>query len=746
MKYKVLVSCVLITKCNLKLKTRNLKLDSCNFSFPSPLQSATQSFFLERKLYLRSLKKSISTKIILTMKKQKLFFSIATFALLISVLSFKYYFPGNQSKPIDPTTFNTSVKPGDDFYEYINSNWVKANPIPSSRAKWGSFYILDDSSQAVIHRIVLNDAANTKAALGSSTQKVGDFFAAGMDSATCDAAGYKPIQKYLDEINAIKTADDLIRCAAHQQMIFNGVMFGEYVDADQMQSSMNVMNLYQGGLSLPSKDFYFNKQTENIRTAYKKYVSSMFELIGSDAKKCETATTSVWDIEVALANFSKDNVELRDPYANYHKMTYAELKSSMPNFNWDLFFSTLGAKDVGNVVVGQPVFFDQLNKMMKSVSIEDWKNYLTFHMVDYAAGELSSSFEKTSFDFHGTTLNGIKQMKPRWRRVLENENGAMGELIGQEYVIVKFTADAKSKALDLIHNLITMLGQRINGLDWMSDITKKKAIEKLNMITVKVGYPDKWKDYSSVNISRTDYFGNLMACTVFEFQRNMAKLNKPVDRSEWGMTPQTVNAYYNPTNNEIVFPAAILQPPFFDANADNAVNYGGIGVVIGHELTHGFDDQGRLYDGSGNLNNWWTPQDSTNYTKKTDLIVKHFGAFCPQDSLCINGNLTLGENIADNGGSTVSYYAFLAENKLHPQAALIDGLTPEQRFFVSFAIIWRGSFTPQAMRQQLMTNPHSPGKWRVLGTLGEMPEFYAAFNIKQGDKMWRAADDRARIW
>ncbi len=678
------------------------------------------------------------------MSTKKITLMALLMSLSISLLSFSF-FGGSPNKPIDPTQFNASIKPGDDFFEYVNSNWIKSNPIPKERSKWGTFYILDDSSQAAIKRICMTDAA-MKSPAGSSAQKVGDFFASGMDSTAREKEGYKSIQPYLDMVDGIKNTDDLIRVVAETHKLNGDAMFNLSVGADPKASGDNIVQLNQSGIGLPSRDFYFSKQLEAVRVEYKKHIGNLLKLIGYKDQDASDAVTATYNLENTLANFSKDNVALRDPYANYNKMTYAQLKSSMPDFNWDLYVKTLGMPSVNNVVVGQPVFFDALNKLVKNTPINDWKHYLRFHIVADAAGYLSKDFEQESFNFNDRVLNGTQVMRPRWRRVLGSENYCLGELLGQEYVKAKFTADAKKKAQDLIKNLMTSLSNRINNLDWMSPATKSKALAKLNAITVKVGYPDKWKDYSTLTISRVSYATNVQNSIKLEFDRTMAKVNKPVDRGEWEMTPQTVNAYYEPSNNEIVFPAAILQPPFFDANADNAVNYGGIGVVIGHELTHGFDDQGRLYDGSGNLNNWWTADDSTKYTQKTNQIVKEYGAYCPLDSVCINGNLTLGENIADNGGILISYYAFEAENKKSPQPALIDGLSPEQRFFVSFAIIWRGSYTDKSLRQQLMTNPHSPGKYRVLGTCSNLPEFYAAFHVKEGDKMWRPDNERARIW
>jgi len=642
--------------------------------------------------------------------------------------------------------FFKSFKPTDDFYEYVNHKWCAANPVPSTESRYGVFNVLSDSAQATLHKVMQTDASKSGAAKGSSEQMVGDFYFAGMDTAGIDKAGFTPIKSTLDSISAIKTVADLTRNVANMQMGLSSPMFDMYVDADQMNSKMDVLYLSQGGLGLPDRDFYFRPDMQDVRAGYSAMISKMFTLIGDDQKTADAKAKLVVGIEEQLAKASRTVVQLRDPYANYNKMTIADLQKATPNIDWNTIFKIEGTPAMTDLVVGQPEFFTTLNGMMKSVPVESWKAYLQFHCISSASNLISSDFDKADFDFYETMLRGTKAQKPRWKRVLGSANFCIGEMLGQEYVKAKFSEDAKKKATDLIHNLITSLGQRIDGLDWMTDSTKAKAHEKLNAIMIKVGYPDKWKDYTGLVIDRTSYYTNVLNAAMFEKKRLIAKIGKPVDRTEWGMTPQTVNAYYNPTNNEIVFPAAILQAPFFDEHADNAVNYGGIGVVIGHELTHGFDDQGRLYDATGNLNPWWTPSDSAKFVAHTDLMVKHYSAYCPLDSICINGNLTLGENIADNGGILISYYAFQTAQKANPQAETIDGLTANQRFFISFATVWRGNFTDQSMKQQLLTNPHSPGKWRVIGTLSNTPEFYEAFGVKKGDGMWTDEDQRSRIW
>ena len=652
----------------------------------------------------------------------------------------------NKYVAIDTSSFDKSIKPTDDFYEYINHKWCEANPVPSTESRYGVFNVLGDSAQATLHHVLETDASKTDAKKGSSEQMVGDFYFSGMDTLSIEKAGFTPIKPVLDSIANIKTTTDLIRTVAFMQTGISSPMFDFYVDADQMNSKTNVLYISQGGLGLPDRDFYFRPDMQDVRAGYIQMISKLFTLIGDDQKSADAKAKQVYGIDESLAKASRNVVALRDPYANYNKVTMADLIKSTPNIDWNLFFKTINTPAFTDLVVGQPEFFTALNGMIKSVNMDSWKAYLQFHAISGASNLISSDFDKTDFDFYETMLRGTKEQKPRWKRVLGSANFCVGELLGQEYVKAKFSEDAKKKATDLIHNLITSLGQRIDGLDWMGDSTKIKAHEKLNAIMIKVGYPDKWKDYTGLEISRNSYATNVMNAVAFEKRRNINKLGKDVDRTEWGMTPQTVNAYYNPTNNEIVFPAAILQAPFFDEHADNAVNYGGIGVVIGHELTHGFDDQGRLYDAVGNLNPWWSASDSAKFVAHTDLMVKHYGSYCPLDSVCINGNLTLGENIADNGGILISYYALQAVQKTNPQPETIDGLTANQRFFVSFGMIWRGNFTDKSMKQQLLTNPHSPGKWRVIGTLSNTPEFYEAFGVKEGDNMWLSEDQRSRIW
>ncbi len=655
--------------------------------------------------------------------------------------------PPVSQKPIDAAALDKSIKPGDDFFDYVNNTWIKNNPIPATESRWGSFNVLIDSNKNVLRRIMEQDA-KANGARGTMTQKVGDFWYSGMDTASIEKSGLAPIQPYLDRINAIQSKDEVVKMSAQMQKIGANTIFGSFVGSDQKNSSMNILTVFQSGLGLPDRDYYFrtDDKSEAIKKAYNDYMVTLFTLSGSNATDANSAAKTIMGIETELARSSMTLVEQRDPYATYNKMTMADLASKNSSINWKLYFEASGTPAMNELVIAQPNYIARVNKMLDSVSITDWKTYLRFHMLDDAANLISKPYEQAHFAYYSTALRGIQQMDPRWKRVSDVANGCLGEALGQEYVKTAFTPAAKEKMIALINNLKIAFAQRIDNLDWMSSETKVKAKEKLSAIRVKVGYPDKWKDYSSLTVDRGPFVLNVFRCLEFETNYNLAKVGKPVDRTEWGITPQTVNAYYNPTNNEIVFPAAILQPPFFDLNADNAVNYGGIGAGIGHEITHGFDDEGRQYDKDGNLQDWWTEEDGKKFEAKSERVSKFYSMYVPIDTVHINGDLTNGENIADQGGMAIAYTAFQIEQKKNPQAKKIDGLSPEERFFINYAQIWRGNQRDNSLRMQLLTNPHSPGKYRVLGTLSNTPEWYSTFNVVAGDKMYVKPEDRTQIW
>ena len=649
---------------------------------------------------------------------------------------------------INTSDMDSSVNPGVDFFDYANGKWIKNNPIPASERAWGSFNELDNKNKVILHKILDEAAANTSAPKGSNTQKIGDYYFSGMDSASIEKQGIAPLKDEFAKIDAISDKNSLIIALTHSTRIGAGSLFSFYVEPDDKISTQYAAKLSQSGLSLPGKEYYLNPDDRNkgIREKYVLYVSKVFTLMGDDQAKADANAKTVMTIETALATSSMGRVEMRDPHAIYHKMTVEEFAKTTPNIDWPLYIKNIGIDpSVKDVIVAQPDFFVALNKLLESTSIDDWKTYMRWHLINSMATALSSNFEEAHFDFYGKVLSGVKTQQPRWKRILQSTDGNLGEILGQEYVKVAFPPEAKEKALAMVKNLQAELKDRIEALTWMSPETKTKALEKLSTMMIKIGYPDKWRDYSKLDIDRGPFVLNEMRASEFAYQFDLDKFGKPIDRTEWDMTPPTINAYYNPVMNEIVFPAGILQFPFFDANADDALNYGGIGAVIGHEMTHGFDDEGCQYDAQGNLKNWWTKEDSINYSKRTELVVQQFNEYVPLDTIHINGKLTLGENIADLGGITVAYYAYekFLDGK---KREMIDGFTPEQRFFIAFAQLWKGQMRPEALASQLLTNPHSPGKYRVLGALSNLPEFQKAFNLPDNAAMVRPADKRARIW
>jgi putative endopeptidase len=670
---------------------------------------------------------------------------IAGLAVLL-VLGATASFAGGPTNSIDAKNFDTSVKPTTDFYQFANGGWISRNPIPADLSRWGSSNELQERNFTVLHEILEKAAAATGAAKGTNLQKVGDFYAAGMDSAKIEADGLKPLESELAKIAAVADAAGLCREIAHLHTMGVRGLFGFGAGQDDKKSTDIIANLFQGGLGLPDRDYYTkdDARSAELRAKYVDHLTKMFQLMGDDAATAASNAAVVMKIETSLATASKTRVELRDPEANYHKMTLDELSAAAPDFAWATYFAGIGLSAPGGINVGQPEFLKAAAALTKSVPVAEWKTYLRWHLLNGTADMLGSAFVNQNFEFFGKTLNGTKELRPRWKRVLAATDGSLGEALGQLYVEKAFSANAKARAKELVENLRITLRDRIAKLDWMSEATKAAALTKLNAFNVKIGYPDKWRDYTALSVDRSSYVMNVMRARAFEFDRNLQQIGKPVDRSEWGMTPPTVNAYYNPTMNEIVFPAGILQPPYFDENADDAMNYGAIGAVIGHEMTHGFDDQGRQYDAEGNLRDWWTPEDGTNYTSRATLVEKQFDGYVVLDSLHVNGKLTLGENIADLGGLTVAYYALQMALEKSGRPGLIDGYTPEQRFFFSWATVWRQNIRPENQKLRLVTDPHSPGKYRCNGPLANMTEFMKAFDVPEGAPMTRA--QKAKIW
>ncbi len=661
--------------------------------------------------------------------------------------------------PLDPKNMDTSVKPGDDFYRYANGNWLKNNPVPPEYSRWGSFNELVEKNNDALHEITEKAAKLAPKESGESKieqagdadlQKVGDFYASGMDEEAIDAAGVKPLQDELQKIDAISSKDDLAKEIGrlHDQGI--PAFFGFTSGQDDKNSTMVIAQAYQGGLGLPDRDYYTKEDdaSKKLRDGYVAHMTKIFTLLGDSEADAAKHAKTVMDIETSLAKPARTRVELRDPQKNYNKMTEAELQKLMPDFKWDEYFKQLDLAAVGSVNVGQPDFFKAANDVFKSVSLDDWKTYLRWHLVHSTAPALSKDFVDANFDFYLKTLTGTEKLKPRWKRVVAATDNEIGEALGKLYVADHFPPGAKARALEMVENLKAALSDRIKAADWMDDETKAEAQKKLAAFSVKIGYPDKWRDYSTLKIDRESYAQNILRADKFETDRELKKIGKPVDRSEWGMTPPTVNAYYNPNMNEIVFPAGILQPPFFNANADDAVNYGGMGAVIGHEMTHGFDDQGRQYDPVGNLRDWWTKTSAANYEKRSKAIVEQYAAYEPLPGLHINGELTQGENIADNGGLKIAYEAFKKAQAKHPEDAdkKIDGFTPDQRFFLAWAQIWRANQRDEELKLRINTDPHSPGQFRANGPLSNMPEFQKAFDLPADSPMVRPPEKRTAIW
>ncbi|PIW69101.1 MAG: peptidase M13 [Ignavibacteriales bacterium CG12_big_fil_rev_8_21_14_0_65_30_8] len=670
--------------------------------------------------------------------------------IIISITSFislQCTSPDNENHGFDLNQMDTTANPAQDFYQYSVGNWVKNNPIPDEYSYWGSFTILAEENYKVLKEILEKSANDKSAQKGSNVQKIGDFYATGMDSVMIEKLGIKPIEDDLKNIASINSIDNLISTIAWGHKLNGSPVFNIYADIDAKNSTQHIATLSQSGLGLPDRDYYTktDKNSVETRAKYVEYVTKMFKLLGYTERDAKNNAKSVMNIETRLAKASMTRVERRDPNKTYNKMSLKEIKKLAPNLEWDNYFSDLGFGTPSYFNVEQPEFFKEVNKMVKQVPIKDWRVYLTWNFIDGVSTYLNSDFDNANFEFFGKYLRGSKVQSARWKRVMRTINRYLGEALGQLYVEKTFPPEAKQRASKIVDNLKAAMKNRIENLDWMSDVTKKQALHKLDAFGVKIGYPDKWKDYSTLEINRDSYIGNVLKGSMFAFKRNMEKLGKPIDKTEWGMTPQTVNAYYNPTRNEIVFPAAILQPPFFNQKADDAINYGAMGAVIGHEITHGFDDQGRKFDADGNLKDWWTKDDGERFEKRAQKIFDQFDSYYPIDSLHINGKLTAGENIADLGGLTVAYTAFKNTDQYKKNIKL-DGFTPSQRFFFGWAQVWENNIRVQSLRLRIQTDPHSPGKYRVLGPLSNMPEFWNAFNVKPGDNMRMPEDKVVKIW
>jgi putative endopeptidase len=650
-------------------------------------------------------------------------------------------------KFIDPANMDLSIKPGDDFYNYASGTWVKNNPVPPKETRWGSFMELRDFNIKAVKEIVEKAAADKSAPPGSITRRVGDFYAAGMDSNSIDKLGISPLKPYLDKVQSISSKAQFLEeiQAMRRQGLASG-FFSFFVAQDRKNVEKMIPQLGQGGLTLPDRDYYLKSDARNtgIQEAFKKYMVAIFSLAGQSQEQAGKNAILVYDLEKRLAQAQMSRVEMRDPYKTYNKFLIADFSKQTPGMDWKAITTRLGVKGEDSIIVSHPPFFAEVAKILETQDLEDLKVYLQWNLLKGAAAYLSKDFFEASFAFN-QALTGQKVPTPRWQRMSQLTDGSIGDLLGQLYVKEHFKPEAKAKMNVLVENLRKAFSVRIQNLDWMTDTTKQRALAKLKAFRPKVGYTDKWKNYEGLVIDRNKHFENQVNVGKWAYDFMISQLGKPVDRERWGMTPPTVNAYYNSTLNEIVFPAGILQFPFFDAQADDAINYGGIGAVIGHEMSHGFDDSGSKYDADGTLRNWWTDEDRKRFEAKTVDLGKQFDAYTVLDTIHVNGKLTMGENIGDLGGLNVAYEAY----RMTDQAKLnikIDGFTPDQRFFLSWAQVWRGNVLSQTAAQLIVTDNHSPGPYRTIGPLVNMDAWYKAFDVKPGDKLYKKPEDRIKIW
>jgi predicted metalloendopeptidase len=661
--------------------------------------------------------------------------------------------------PLDSANIDTSVKPEDDFFRYANGSWLKKNPVPPEYSRWGSFNELIEKNNDALHEIAEKAADLQQRAAGQSNvdktaaldvQKVGDFYASGMNESLTNGVKLAALKGELRRIGLVEDLAGLTDEIGRLHELGITSFFGFTAGQDDKNSNVVIAQAFQGGLGLPDRDYYTkdDEASRKLRDQYLAHVTKIFTLLGDNPATAAAHAKTVLEIETSLAKPALTRVELRDPQKNYNKMSPAELQALTPDFDWSIYFKQIGLATPAAINVGQPGFFKAANEVFKTTSIDDWKTYLRWHLIHDTAPFLSKDFVDENFAFFGKTLTGTEKLKPRWKRVVSTVDNEIGEALGKLYVAEHFPPEAKQRALEMVNNLKEALSDRIKTNDWMDAPTKEEALKKLGAFAVKIGYPDKWRDYSQLKIDRGPYVLNVLRSEKFEVAREMNKIDKPVDRSEWGITPPTVNAYYNPNLNEIVFPAGILQPPFFNPDADDAVNYGGIGAVIGHEMTHGFDDQGRQYDAAGNLRDWWSPSSAKAYSERAKAIVDQYSAYEPLPGQHINGELTQGENIADIGGLKIAYAAFKKAQAAHPEEAnkKIDGFTPDQRFFLAWAQIWRANQRDEETKLRLNTDPHSPGRFRTNGPVSNMPEFQKAFNLPDNSPMVRPAKERANIW
>lgn len=669
---------------------------------------------------------------------------IALLTTVMAVVCFACNNNNKQTNFLNAADRDTTINPADDFYEFANGAWLKRTTIKETESSAGGFTDLYNNTQEKLKNMI-EEVAKSNHSKNSPEQMVGDYFKSYMDSSAIDKLGYEPIKPVLASIEKITSYKDIITWSAERLNYNYNYIFQPYVAADEKNSKMNILSFYQGGLSLPDRDYYFKTDpaTVSVYNALIKNIKTLFILTGKDSVTAAKNAATIYALEKKMAAGHRTNVELRNPQINYNKMAVADADKQFPNINLSTYLKALNVQ-TDSVNICQPNYFAKVNALLASEPIETWKTYLAFNAIGYAANAMSQPFVDASFEYN-KVLSGQQKQKPRWERTTSAVNRYLGDALGQIYVKKYFPPEAKARMMDLVNNLAKAFETRLAKLDWMSDSTKVTAKEKLGTFLKKIGYPEKWKDYKGVEITANSYFNNLMSVRKFEHSFEFAKIGKPVDKTEWMMSAPTINAYYNPTNNEIVFPAGILQFPFFDLNADDAINYGGIGMVIGHEMTHGFDDQGAQYDKDGNMKNWWGKTDLEKFTAKTKAVSDLYNGFKVLDTIPINGALTLGENIADMGGLAIAYDAFKL-TKQGQSTEKIDGFTPDQRFFLSFSQIWQEKMKNESLISQINTDPHSPAKYRVMGPLMHFEPFYKAFNVTAKNKMWVAPEQRIKIW
>jgi putative endopeptidase len=671
--------------------------------------------------------------------------------LLLVLVLVTFTFAGSAREKIPPLQrayMDVSVRPGDDFFRYANGTWIDGLKIPDDKTSYGAMNIVAEETDQKVRQLLESTAKITSAEKGSVVRKISDFYATGMDVEKIEADGLTPLKDEFARIDKIASLADVREAIIYFHTRGLAILFNEAVFQDLQDSKRFKFYLMQSGLGMPDRDYYVteNQRSQEIRAQYVKHVAKMFELLGDAPDTAAANAKTVMAMETRLAKKSKTRLEWRDWVAFYNKMTPPQLRELAPAFDWDRYFKTISNIDFGDVVVGMPKFFQEVNALMKEVPVKDWKTYLRWHLLNKTAPYLSAAFVHQDYRFNEEFMSGSKKIKERWQRVVQTTNDLMGELVGQLYVEKYFPPAYKKRMLELVDNLKKAMAIRIRNLQWMSEATKTHALAKLEKMRVKIGYPDKWEDYSPLEIQRDSYVRNVLAAKGFEFDKNLALFGKPVDPGKWPMSPQTVNAGYHPLKNDITFPAGILQPPFFNPEADDAVNYGSIGVVIGHEMTHGFDDKGRKFDKEGNMKDWWTEADAEEFNRRSQLLVDQYDNFVAIDELHVNGKLTLGENIADFAGLTVAYTAYQLSRQGKNKPEPIDGFTDDQRFFLAYAQLWRGKIRDKALRRLTLEDVHPWGKFRVNGTLFNVPEFYDAFAIKPGDKLYRSEAQRPVLW